>query len=138
MAAHEQHGDIFHLGVYRRRLLGRIPENWRDFNFRVNYPFNDLRSSECTESLESAAQRHAACYILIVWAGADTPSAPPWRNPTPSPGHWGGGGLRQGGGGAFSQIAAAQRFAICLFLLLLLRMHLMKTDELSPLPLPRR
>lgn len=58
---------------------------------RSEHDLNDLCNTECwiTKLLESAAERHAACYILIVWAGADTHSALPSRNPTPSAGHSG-------------------------------------------------
>lgn len=79
---------------------------------RSEHDLNDLCNTECwiTKLLESAAERHPACYILIVWAGADTPSALPSRNPTPSAGHSG----EASAGRAFSQIATPHSYAICL------------------------
>lgn len=58
---------------------------------RSEHDLNDLCNIECwiTKLLESDAERHAACYILIVWAGADTPSALPSWNLTPAAGHSG-------------------------------------------------
>jgi len=96
---------------------------------RSEHDLNDLCNIECriTKLLEPAAERHAACYILIVRAGADTPLGPPLVEPDASSGTlWGG----------FSRMrhsAKWQRHTALQFVFPLLWTHLMKTNELSPL-----